>query len=77
VKTQLFTSYVRSLMIYYFTSLLAARLVTCKEIQDYENYLKRRILGLPNDIKSSAINNVTGWYDKTTIDIIVNLSKRA
>jgi hypothetical protein len=40
LKTQLFTSYVRGLVIYYIITLFAGNIIACLEIQDYE-FLKK------------------------------------
>jgi hypothetical protein len=48
-------------MIYFFTPLFGANLITQLEIDKYEIFLKRTLLRIPNDVKSNCIDNVTTW----------------
>ncbi len=42
----------------------------------YEAKVKRRFLGLPSDITSNLIQNVSQWYDRNTDAIIVELANK-
>lgn len=60
----------------FFTPLLAAGLIKEGEIEKFESYRKRKILGLPNDIKSSSIRGISTWYKIDTLDILRKLSTK-
>ncbi len=42
----------------------------------YEAYVKRKFLGLPSDITSKLIQNVSQWYDRNTDQIIAGLATK-
>jgi hypothetical protein len=64
-------AFINSLIIYHFTPLFGANLISEQEIDRYETYLKRTLLRIPNDIKSNSIDNVTSW-SKMPISSTIN-----
>ena len=64
-------TFYRNLMIYFFTPLVASGVMSEKEVNNFEAYLKRRQHLLPNDIKSSVINNVCEMFTKSAATLIV------
>ena len=70
VKIALHTAYLRSLLVYFMTSLKIVGLIDEEYINKYEDYLKRKLLKLPNDVKSVVVRNTTSWYNRPTLDTI-------
>ena len=73
VKELLFTSYIRSLIVYYMTSLKAAGMISLDKISGYETHLRRLFLRYPHDIKAKAIHNVTDLYKRSISEVIQEL----
>ncbi len=55
ILTRLLTAYVRSVMQYHATPLLAAGIIDESFVLKYDRYLKRRLFMLPNDIKNEVV----------------------
>ena len=70
MKGAVFSSYLRSLIIYFFTPCIASGLLKLSDASSYEALMRRKLLGLPNDVKSSTVLNLTSQYDRTTQHII-------
>ena len=64
-----FTAFLRSHIMYQFTSLLATGLTSKDDINKFELYMKRKHIGAPNDIKSQVIDNLTNWHKKKISNI--------
>ncbi len=76
VKIALYTSYIRSALIYYFVGPLATGLVDKSDIDKFEITLRRQILKVPNDVANDFIANTTSWYTRSASDIIEDLAAR-
>ncbi len=76
VKIAIFTAYLRSLIIYYFTSMVTAGFAFREDVVKYEAKIKRKFLGLPADLTSQLIQNVSQWYDRNTDSIIAELANK-
>lgn len=76
VYHSLFTAFVRSLIIYHFTPLLAAGIIDVSDIEHFEMFLLRKMLGLPNDVKSAVIKSVNDHYLRETKEVILDLSQK-
>ena len=66
------TAFINSLLIYHMTPLLGAEMITKEQIDAYEIYLKKTQLGIPNDISSKAVRNITNW---SSIPISVTIQR--
>ena len=55
------TAFINSLLIYHFTPLYSAGLISKAEIDSFDGHLKKYQMAIPNDIHSSTINNIMNW----------------
>lgn len=69
-----YTSYIRSLLVYYITPMVATAIMKKEEIAKLEGHIKRKILGFPNDIRTSVLNSITNTYKESTTDLISRLA---
>ena len=68
--------YYRSLLIYYFTPLVAAGVMSKAECDRHEALILRKQNLLPNDIKSTVIKNVCDHFATPVGDVITRLARR-
>ena len=59
-------AYIRQLLIYFGTPLVAAKVITLNKIDQWEEELYRRLYLLPRDLKRTAIVNVARRRDPTS-----------
>ena len=57
----IFQAFLRSHIVYQMTPLFATGLISLDDINRYETYCVRRTIGIPNDISSKTVYNVTNW----------------
>ncbi len=76
VKVAIFTAYVRSLIIYHMTSLVATKLMTPEDVLMFETLLKRKLLGISNDIPSLFVEHVTDWWGRDTKQVVKSLADK-
>jgi hypothetical protein len=69
-------AFYKSLLIYFFTPLYAARIISRNEIEMFEASLIRKQLLLPNDIKSNVIGNISDMFVTPTDEIIHRLATK-
>ena len=67
-------AFYRSLLIYYFTPLLGAGVVSKVQINNIESALIRKQMLLPLDISSGLLQNVCTNFMKPTAEVIGNLA---
>ncbi len=72
----LHTAYVRSIILYHFTSLVAAKIVTKEEVDKLENMQIRKILKYTNQIRTKFLHNVTSWYERSSSSIIESIIQK-
>ncbi len=70
VRVAIFTAYARSLIIYHFTSLVAAGLITSSEVQKWETYIKKIAMGISFDITHAFVQNITDWWGRNTSQVV-------
>jgi hypothetical protein len=68
-------SFVRSLLIYFMTPLVASQILSLKEIDSLEKEYVREILDLPKDIKRDIIINVS-QQSRPAVETIKRLSEQ-
>ena len=73
----IYTTYLRCLLIYHMTPLLGAGILKPDCIRQVEMLCLRRLLRLPNDIKSDVIRNLSSQYQRPTLELIEELDQRA
>ena len=60
-KKILFTTQIRSLMIYYLRPQLAAGLIDLNKIDHLENQFTKNFVRIPNDVRSEFLQKNTSW----------------
>ena len=70
----IFTAYVRSLFLYFMTAMKAVGMVTDHDMSQFEGYLLRKVLKLPNDIRSGVIKNTSNWSSRSTVQVVNELA---
>jgi hypothetical protein len=59
------------------TPLFGANMISKQEIDNYESYLKKTQLRIPNDIKTSTVRNVTNWSRVPISHTILKIYERS
>jgi hypothetical protein len=57
--------------------LFGANLITKDEIDNYEAYLKKTQLRIPNDIKTTVVRNITNWSRVPISNTIFQIYERS
>ena len=76
LQNMMFSSFVKSQLIYNFSSLYCAGLVSLGEVESMELYYRRLIYGLPMDVKNQVIKNVTDYGQRPISDILEGIKKK-
>jgi len=72
----IFSAFNRSLMIYYFTQLVAAGGITEKEIENIEAQMKKSQYGLKGDVPSATVQKVLSYHDTSTAKLLSKIGGR-
>jgi hypothetical protein len=77
VARALSNAFINSLLIYHMTPLFGANLISKTEIDNYEAYLKKTQLRIPNDIKTTVVRNITNWSRVPISNTIFKIYERS
>ena len=75
VKEEVMGAYIRQLLIYYGTPLVATKLINARQIDRWEEELYRKLYLLPKDLKRAAIVNTVRRRDPTS-EVVTKLARR-